>query len=143
LPESQLKKGDTVAIIPNTDTPIISLQKPMFQSELVLLLEKGPEFELFSRSFIAQFFSTTFTVDIDSNRMGYRLNSELHLKENLTITSSGIVPGTIQITPSGMPIVLMRDAQTTGGYPRIAVMPEKGLNLLAQLKPGDRVRFRM
>ena len=140
---SYLKKGDTLIIVPNLDIPIITLKQPVFESNLSLAVEKGPEFERFSRTFIAQFFSQLYTIDIDSNRMGYRLNSHLKLKEDLKIISSGIIPGTIQITPSGMPIVLMQDAQTTGGYPRIGIVPEKELNLLAQLKPGDKVNFKM
>ena len=64
-------------------------------------------------------------------------------KAGRELISSGIVPGTIQILPSGKPIILLADAQTTGGYPRIAVILDRDLDDLAQLRPGDWVRFEM
>ena len=51
--------------------------------------------------------------------------------------SSGVVPGTIQLTHEGQPIILLADAQTTGGYPRIAKVIDEDLDALAQFKPGD------
>jgi allophanate hydrolase subunit 2 len=61
----------------------------------------------------------------------------------VNLLSSGIVPGTIQVPPNGQPIVLLADAQTTGGYPRIANVISADLSFLAQQKPGDCLRFRM
>ncbi|MEL6989257.1 MAG: hypothetical protein AAGK97_15710, partial [Bacteroidota bacterium] len=55
--------------------------------------------------------------------------------------SSPVIPGCIQLPPDGLPIILMKDAQTTGGYPRIAVVDTDDLNILAQKKPGDSVGF--
>jgi antagonist of KipI len=53
-----------------------------------------------------------------------------------------LVPGTIQVPPDGQPIVLMADAQTIGGYPQIAHVVSVDLPLVAQLRPGDTLRFR-
>ena len=59
------------------------------------------------------------------------------------ILSEAVTFGTIQIPPSGKPIVLMADRQTVGGYPKIADVVSVDLHLLAQLRPGDRLRFEL
>ena len=56
--------------------------------------------------------------------------------------SATVVPGTVQVPPDGQPIILMADAQTIGGYPQIAHVVSADLPLVAQVRPGDRVRFR-
>ena len=58
------------------------------------------------------------------------------------LVSSSVVPGTVQVPPDGQPIVLMADAQTIGGYPQIAHVISVDLPLVAQLRPGDTLRFR-
>jgi antagonist of KipI len=76
--------------------------------------------------------------------MGYRLEGMLQRYHHLIeIISSGVVPGTIQLVPSGELIILLADAQTTGGYPRIANVIRKDQNKLAQMKPGDLIRFQL
>jgi antagonist of KipI len=85
----------------------------------------------------------TFRVSSSSDRMGYRLEGPpLALRQPVELLSEGVTFGTVQLPPGGAPIVLMADAQTTGGYPRIAEVASVDLPLIAQLKPGDRVRFR-
>jgi antagonist of KipI len=75
--------------------------------------------------------------------MGYRLEGPpLALREPLELLSEGTTFGTMQLPPGGSPIVLMADAQTTGGYPRIGEIASVDLPLMAQLRPGDQVRFR-
>ena len=75
--------------------------------------------------------------------MGYRLEGvELPLRSPVELLSEGVAFGTVQLPPDGMPIVLMADRQTTGGYPRIGEVASVDLPLIAQLKPGDRLRFR-
>ena len=61
----------------------------------------------------------------------------------LAVTSTAVAPGTVQVPPDGQPIVLMADAQTIGGYPQLAHVINVDLPLLAQLRPGDTVRFRV
>jgi len=76
--------------------------------------------------------------------MGYRLeDAEIALSEPLEMLSEGTTFGTVQLPPGGAPIVLMADAQTTGGYPRVAEVITVDLPIVAQLKPGDRLRFRL
>ena len=75
--------------------------------------------------------------------MGYRLEGPpLDLSESTELLSEAVAFGTVQLPPGGNPIVLMADRQTTGGYPRIGEVATVDLPLLAQLKPGDRLRFR-
>ena len=83
--------------------------------------------------------------------MGYRLDcaeeSEETCREDLysekqTGITDGVVSGAVQLPPSGLPIVMMADRQTTGGYPKIAVVISDDLSLLAQCAPGVRIRFR-
>ena len=76
--------------------------------------------------------------------MGYRLDTPLsEYNSPIEVISSGVVPGTIQVTHSGQLIVLMVDAQTTGGYPRIANVITKDIGKLAQICPGGTVKFKL
>jgi allophanate hydrolase subunit 2 len=56
--------------------------------------------------------------------------------------TSATLPGTVQLTPAGTLIILMRDGQTTGGYPRILQLDLDSLDLMGQKRFGDKVRFR-
>ena len=76
--------------------------------------------------------------------MGYRLSGvTLSLRKPIELLSEGVAFGTVQLPPGGEPIVLMADHQTTGGYPRLGEVASIDLPLVAQLKPGDRLRFRL
>jgi len=101
---------------------------------------KGPDFELFSTSEQERILSGSYTVSKDNNRMGYQLEeiSVLHTK---SIITSPVLPGTIQLTPAGKLIVLLKDAQTTGGYPRVLQLTEKSISILAQKNIGDKLYF--
>lgn len=79
-----------------------------------------------------------------SDRMGLRLRGPA-LRRSVTgdLVSSPVVPGTIQVPPDGQPIVLLADAQTIGGYPQLGQAIAADLPLLAQVRPGDTVRFRL
>ncbi|MEM7299187.1 MAG: biotin-dependent carboxyltransferase family protein [Bacteroidota bacterium] len=82
-----------------------------------------------------------FKIDPSSNRMGVRLIG--NIKSDLDeIISSAVIPGTIQLPPSGQPIVLMNDCQTTGGYPRIGKVIDDDLGKLAQIRPGKSIQFK-
>jgi len=85
---------------------------------------------------------SAFRISVDSNRVGYRLEGpRLALREPLELVSCGVVAGTVQLPPGGAPIVLMAEAPTTGGYPRIAHVIAVDQPRLAQRRPGDAVRF--
>jgi antagonist of KipI len=83
-----------------------------------------------------------FTVSPDSDRMGARFDSpELKGEDDVDLISEAVAPGTIQVPPSGKPILLLGDCQTIGGYPKIAHVITADLPIAAQLRAGDHVRF--
>lgn len=87
-------------------------------------------------------FEHTFRIGQNSNRVGCRLESHaLKLKQSLEMISAAVLPGTVQLPPSGTPIAMLCEAPVTGGYPRIGHIAQLDLTRLAQLKPGDEVRF--
>lgn len=147
LKDNILKKGSKIKINTqqNGPHPIIEIQKEIIQqSPHQLELFKGPEYNLFSKDLIQEFLSTGYTVNNASNRMGYRLDGiPLDINQLPPMVSSGVLPGTIQITSVGTPIILGRDAQTIGGYPRIGVLTESALNQMAHMKPNDQVMFKL
>lgn len=99
----------------------------------------GPEYSDMDSSIpdLGATLSATFTIQANSNRMAYSVQNIPALIHNLSILSSGVLPGTVQLTPNGDLMFLMRDAQTTGGYPRILQLTEQGICDLAQLKAGE------
>ncbi|WP_081209871.1 5-oxoprolinase subunit C family protein [Salegentibacter sediminis] len=101
----------------------------------------GPEFELLSQTLKTQLLQNKFSIDKNNNRMAVQLSEKL---ENLLkpIITGPVLPGTVQLTPGGNLIVLMRDCQTTGGYPRVLQLSEHSLNILAQKKTGEEVHFK-
>jgi biotin-dependent carboxylase-like uncharacterized protein len=116
----------------------LSCQKQIFK-EKNISIHQGPEYEMLDENQKYILFSTAFTLGIN-NRMAYQLKETL--PNNLpAIFSSAVLPGTVQLTPSGKIIILMRDCQTTGGYPRILQLTEKSINLLAQKMQHEIVKF--
>ncbi|PWL38761.1 allophanate hydrolase [Flagellimonas aquimarina] len=103
---------------------------------------KGPEFSILSDNQLAALFSKTFSVSKENNRMAYQL-SELIEGHKTSMLTSGTLPGTVQFTPAGRLIILMKDGQTTGGYPRILQLSEASINVLAQKKFGDTFSFKL
>ena len=87
-------------------------------------------------------FSKTFAVKTDSNRVGLRLSGpKLEWNTPVEMVSEGCVPGLLQLPPSGQPIAFGPECPVSGGYPRIGQVAAVDLPRLAQLKPGDAVRF--
>lgn len=108
----------------------------------VLRALPGPEYAQFDAASQAAFWEQAWTVSPQSNRMGYRLQgSALQRHDPRELLSHAVLPGVVQLPPGGQPIVLLADAQTTGGYPRLAVVIEADLWLLAQARPGSQLRF--
>lgn len=102
----------------------------------------GPDRERFSDEAARTFVETTLTLSTDSNRMGYRLQGAvLPVREGGQVLSEASPMGSIQVPPSGGPILLMADRQTTGGYARIGTVISADLPHAGQLGPGDEVRF--
>lgn len=102
----------------------------------------GPQDDCFTEESIEKFFGSEYEVTSETDRMGYRLSGPiLEHKAGADIISDGINLGSIQIPGHGMPIVMMADRQTTGGYTKIATIISVDMPLIAQLKPGDKVHF--
>lgn len=108
----------------------------------VLRVMPGPEFDQFTRAAQAALWRTRWRITPQSNRMGSRLDGPaLQRARAGDMLSSGVVPGTIQVPPAGQPIILMGDAQTTGGYPRIGGVIRADLWKLAQAPLGGLLRL--
>ncbi len=123
---------------------IASSVRPAYNDDPIVRVIPGEHHDLLDDASRERLVSSTFRVSSNSDRMGYRLGGvELMLREPTELLSEGVAFGTIQLPPGGEPIVLMADHQTTGGYPRIAEVASVDLPLIAQLKPGDRLRFRL
>ena len=117
---------------------------PYYSNRVKLRVLKGPEWDWLSQADKEMFLSSEFIVQNQSDRMGIRLEGESVLStESGQIISSATVPGTIQLTTSGQPIILMKDGQTTGGYPRIATVIESELSRLSQIPPGSKIQFKL
>lgn len=102
---------------------------------------QGPEFKYLSVSSQKELLHSSFTISKFNNRMAYQL--EESLANNLdSIITSPVIPGTVQLTPSGRLIILMKDCQTTGGYPRVLQLSESAIHTLAQKITGDKLQFR-
>ncbi|QWE21056.1 5-oxoprolinase/urea amidolyase family protein [Polynucleobacter sp. AP-Kolm-20A-A1] len=102
----------------------------------------GPHLAFVSVKERELFWSTIWTVSNQSNRMGLRLQGEFKVKKDLpNIPSQAITFGTVQFPPSHEPIVMLAEHQTTGGYPRLAEIIRADLVKLAQVKPGEKIRF--
>ena len=110
--------------------------------EPTLRFVRGVDWNRFSASTLQHFMNELFAVSSDSDRMGVRLDGpELKREDNVDLISEAVAPGTIQVPPSGKPILLLGDCQTIGGYPKIAHVITVDLGIAAQLRAGDRVRF--
>jgi len=136
-----LRDGDRLAL--NSDVALpsrpVGLHAPDWSASVRVL--PGPEFEAFTAAARDAFWAAEWQVTPQSNRMGYRLAGPALVHEGEEMASQGVLPGVIQVPPSGQPIVLLADAQTTGGYPRISVVIRADLWKLAQLRLGATLRF--
>lgn len=111
-------------------------------SDQCLRVLPGPEFDEFDAAAVNALWQEHWRPNSASNRMGVRLDGpELVRSRGRELPSHGVLPGVIQVPPGGQPIVLLADAQTTGGYPRIGCVIEADLWKLAQARPGERLRF--
>ena len=103
---------------------------------------RGVDWNRFNDVTIQRFTQHEFTVSPDSDRMGVRFDgSELKREDETDLISEAVAPGTIQVPPSGKPILLLGDCQTIGGYPKIAHVITVDLGVAAQLRADDGVRF--
>lgn len=143
-----LKKGDTIEvkdvnIADKKPCKVKSDYIPTFSNQTTVRVVLGPQDDYFSKYAIKKFLSSTYTLTNESDRMGFRLEGpEIKPVDNkYDIITDGLIPGSVQIPGNGKPIIMMKDAQTTGGYVKIANVISVDLPKLAQLKPKDKLRF--
>jgi biotin-dependent carboxylase-like uncharacterized protein len=111
---------------------------PMPAGTIPLRVVDGPQRDWFESE---DFFAREYIVSPASNRMGLRLTGEPIARRPGELISEAVAPGAVQVTNDGLPVVLGVDGQTIGGYPKIAHVIRADLDRLAQLRPGDMVRF--
>ena len=134
-----LRKGDEIKISDNSNNKILKKNNLKFKLNRSMEVFKGPEFDLLSIKVKNMLFKNEFTIRTNS-RMAYNLEEKVQIGIK-SIISSPVLPGSVQLTPSGKIIILHRDCQTTGGYPRILQLNKSSLNHLSQIKSNEKIKF--
>lgn len=136
-----LKEADTINVNTSSALPIIGITAIAATEHIRVV--KNSEYDSFTPQSLEIFESQHWQVQSSSNRMGYRLEGALALEsiESSQMNSHGVDIGMIQVPPQGQPIVLMADAQTTGGYPKIATIIQADIGLMAQTRFGQKCKF--
>lgn len=144
-PQCKIHKGDRIRISSYDASLDITLAKIKVKSSHFdtkkLEVTKGPEFNRLTKKHREELFKRKFAIDKLNNRMAYQLKGKFPALKNAGIITSVTIPGTVQLTPSGKLIVMMRDCPTTGGYPRILQLTDIAINRLAQKKENDSFKF--
>jgi len=146
LQEKGKKLQDQDCILYEVETPSFTRKVPAkfipdYSNHIEIGILPTYQFDMFSTKAKDVFFNSEYTITPTSNRMGYRLSGDPIVFEGTEFISEGIALGAIQIPQNGQPIILMKDRQTIGGYPKMGCVCRKDLNLLAQSPPGTKVRF--
>ncbi|WP_082706956.1 biotin-dependent carboxyltransferase family protein [Pseudomonas sp. EpS/L25] len=103
----------------------------------------GFEIDQLAKEHARAFYESVWTVSRQSSRIGFKLEGpQLQFSDPIELLSYGVLPGLIQLPPGGQPIVLLADAQTSGGYPRLGSVISSDLRLVAQSSPGKAIQFR-
>ena len=141
-----LQRGDFLPLKLDeaSNKPIALSPQPLFYDQTApIRVVPGPQDDYFSQEGLALFFAQSYRVSAQANRMGVRLEGDpLTHSKGADINSDGIVTGSIQVPGNGLPIILLADHQTTGGYPKIGTVASADLARLGRMSPGDVVRFR-
>lgn len=143
--KARFENGDELTYTPTAKEVIqnaaVQVNPVHFFSEMIKVYP-GPEFNMITENMRKKLLSEKFKIE-SNNRMGYQVSNENMLTHDLQIITSPVVPGTVQITPSGKLMILMRDAQVTGGYPRVLQLSESSINRLSQKTTGMNFRFQI
>ncbi len=138
-----LKKGDLLHAPDRGVEPAGSGRTTAVESPERHRAVRGPHADLLPPESLQSFFKSEYRISFDSDRMGYRLEGPAlpGMREWGRVLTIPVFPGMVQVTPDGLPIVLMADCQTTGGYPVVAKVLEPDLCALARKSPGAAVSF--
>jgi antagonist of KipI len=116
---------------------------PSYGREWRIRVILGPQDDYFTGKGLETFLGGEYEITPQADRMGYRLKGpKVEHRSGADILTDATPPGSIQVPGDGMPIILLADGQTTGGYSKIATVISVDQDLLAQARPGDKVRFR-
>ncbi len=143
--EQKLKKGDFIPFTPSKSRDIkhVSIPYiPTYSDTLTLHILLGSQEHFFSQSTKEIFFNTNYTLTPHMSPMGYKLQGKVLVTKKGGIISEGIPFGTVQIPPDGQPIILLKERQTIGGYPKIGTVLASDCFALAQLPIGANVQFK-
>lgn len=137
----RLQEGDSIPLnIRGAEAKRVGIAPPTPSHRIRAV--PSSEYAAFTRHSHSLLWQNAWTLQSNSNRMGYRFEgAELTTAEPLEMLSHAVQFGTIQVPPSGKPIILMADAQTTGGYPKIASVVAADLGRLAQIRFGSKIFF--
>ncbi|PSL07435.1 biotin-dependent carboxyltransferase family protein [Cecembia rubra] len=144
-PRFKIKKNDSICYLSEEERfypsvePKAKVRSDWFGNHLIQVFP-GPEWHLLPKLLQNRILKKSFTVSELINRMAYQLKEEIS-NDLPQILTAPVYPGTIQLTPGGNLIILMRDAQVTGGYPRILQVDNVSLNVLSQKRSGDKIKF--
>lgn len=137
-----LKAGDELAVFDQQPVAERQWEQPVYAAEITLRCVLGPQADMFTPEGLKTFFASEYVVSAQSDRMGCRLEgAPLQAINGTDIVSDGIAFGSVQVTNAGLPIILMADRQTTGGYAKIATVVSDDLWKVGQGVPGVKVRF--
>jgi len=141
---ARVQKGDFLAFNPysaHNRQRVKSLYIPNYEKPLILRLLLSYQEAYFEKKEKEKFFASKYEVTLQSDRMGYRLKGEAITPSRTDIISEGIAFGSIQIPKGGQPIVLLKERQTIGGYPKIGTVIPLDCFKLAQAPIGSQVAF--
>ncbi|MCF2827918.1 biotin-dependent carboxyltransferase family protein [Pseudoalteromonas sp. L23] len=135
-----LKQGDKLSYTPSTAKDAVGGLQPSYEKLIHFI--PGPHLELISKQTLSVLNDTIWKVNPSSNRMGIRLSGHSSLVHAHNIATQAVHPGVIQLPPSGEPIILLNDCQTTGGYPIIGTIIQADMRHLSQLGAGDCIHLK-
>lgn len=143
---SCLKKDDRISYFPYEEESIYTASKTRWDfnwmEELVIEAYPGPEWGLLGKKNKALIESGKFTISSLKNRMAIQL-MELLPNSIPELATAPVFPGTVQLTSGGKLLVLLKDAQVTGGYPRVLQLDEKSIALISQKRPKDQIVLKL
>lgn len=140
----RLENGATLPYTPHSNyQPVIdTIVVNAWVNFTYLEVYKGPEFSILDKAQIRQLLTCEFTVAMENSRMGYQLQETIGAHD-ISMLTSATLPGTVQCTQVGKLIILMKDAPTTGGYPRVLQLSSRAISVLAQKRFGSKIRFKI
>ncbi len=153
LDGSALQAGDNLRLGERSQNSIDSephtyceLSEELLYQSNVLRAIPGPQFDHFSSKGVDTFMSSSYELSTEADRMGVRLSGPVVAHRDASakdIVSDAIVPGSVQVPGTGLPIVLLNDAHTAGGYPKIATVISTDLPILGARRAGAHLRFKL